>query len=165
MPIEGAQEFATEVAASPDDCFAVIVDFESYPRWSSAVKEISVLERNAAGLAREVEFRIATPIKSIRYVLRYSYRKPTGLTWRSTDGDVESIEGAYSFRKRGAGRTEVCCRQAVRVGFWVPGPLRRLLEANAVRDSVLEFKGEVERRSGPDVEAPAKPRTTPTRKA
>jgi ribosome-associated toxin RatA of RatAB toxin-antitoxin module len=146
MALQGAQEFRVEVAASPLDCFKAIVDFERYPEWSSAVKHAAVLERDEAGIGRIVEFRIDIPFKSIRYVLAYEYRKPTDLTWRSVDGDIESIEGAYGFRKLDAKLTEVSCRQEVQIGFWVPGPIRKLLERSALRDSVLEFKAEVERR-------------------
>ena len=59
---------------------------------------------------------------------------------------VESIEGAYHFRQLAAHLTEARCRQAVELGFWIPGPLRKLFEQAALRQSVLEFKREVERR-------------------
>jgi hypothetical protein len=35
----------------------------------------------------------------------------------------------------------------VDVGFWIPGPLRRIFERQALRESVLEFKAEAERRA------------------
>lgn len=135
-----------QIAASPADCFRVIMDFEAYPRWSSAVRKVRVLERDDAGIGRVVEFRIDMRFKSIRYVLAYDYRKPSELTWRSVSGDVESIEGAYWFRRLGPRLTEATCRQAVELGFWVPGPIRKLAERTALRQSVLEFKEEVERR-------------------
>jgi uncharacterized membrane protein len=139
-------EFSTEIEASPLDCFKAIVDFERYPQWSSAIEDVAVLERDADGIGRIVEFRINMRFKVIRYVLSYAYRKPTELTWRSVDGDVESIEGSYGFEKREGNRTYTTCRQAVSLGFWVPGPLRKLAERTALRQSVLEFKQEVERR-------------------
>jgi uncharacterized membrane protein len=146
MSLEGAQEFTTEVAASVKECFAAITDFDPYPTWSSAVREIAVLDRYPDGLARQVEFHLAMPLKTIRYVLEYAYEKPQRLTWHSVDGDIQSIEGAYDFEKIDAHRTRVTCRQAVRTGFWVPGPIRGALERTALRQSVLEFKAEVERR-------------------
>jgi len=142
----GAQEFAVEIAASPADCFRIITDFAAYPRWSSAVRQARVLERDDAGIGRRVEFRIDMRFKSIRYVLAYDYRKPIELTWYLVEGDVESIEGAYQFRRLGPRLTEATCQQAVLLGFWVPGPIRKLAERTALRQSVLEFKEEVERR-------------------
>lgn len=146
MTEPAAQEFSVEVAAAPRDCFETITDFEHYPRWSSTVKHTTVLARDDAGLARRVELRIDLPFRSIRYVLAFAYRKPSALTWHSVEGDIESIEGEYRFRKLGPGRTQVTCRQAVRLGFWLPAAIRSRIEQNALRDSVLEFTREVERR-------------------
>lgn len=146
MAIRGAQEFTTVIDATPSQCFETVVDFESYPRWASAVRHIEVLERGDDGLARLVEFRIAISLMKFRYVLRYSYRKPSQAKWHAVEGDVESIEGDYSFRKLGAKQTDASCRQAVSIGFWVPGPIRTAIEQTALRDAVEEFKAEVERR-------------------
>lgn len=154
MTLEGAQEITVEVAAPPAACFATIVDFESYPDWSSSIRSVNVLTRDRSGLARQVEFTLDMRVRTVRYVLEYTYRKPNDLTWRSVDGDVESIEGAYRFRPLGRTRSQVTCRQAVRLGFWVPGLLRKAAERTALRQSVEEFKAEVEKR----VAAAAKPR-------
>ncbi len=144
--VDAAQDFTTEIAATPLDCFKVIVDFEAYPSWSTAVEHAAILERDDAGVGRIVEFRIDMRVKSIRYVLEYSYRKPQELTWRSIDGDIESVEGRYEFRKLGPKTTETTCHQTIALGFWVPGPLRKMAERTALKQSVLEFKEEVERR-------------------
>jgi hypothetical protein len=82
----------------------------------------------------------------VRYVLEYEYRKPGELTWRSVDGDVASIEGSYHFVRRADKNTDATCQQAIDLGFWVPGPLRKLAERTALRQSVHELKEEVERR-------------------
>jgi len=146
MSVAGVQEYTTEVAATPAECFDAIMDFEAYPKWSSAVKYARVVERDQKGYGRIVEFRIDLPLKTIRYVLEYTHKKPSELRWRSVDGDIESIEGHYSFKKSGPKGARVTCQQSIRIGFWLPGPLRNLLERTALRDSVEEFKAEVERR-------------------
>jgi uncharacterized membrane protein len=153
MSLDAAQEVAVEIAAPQAECFDAILDFERYPKWFSAVASTRILERDAAGVGRLVEFGIDARIKTIRYVLEYAYRKPTQLTWQSIEGDVESIEGIYRFRKLSPTRTEASCRQEIRLGFWLPGPLRKLAERTALKQSVEEFKAEVERR----VAAAAKP--------
>ena len=146
MALEGAQNFRTEIAATPLDCFKIITDFETYPRWSSSIQQTRVLEYDSAGIGRVVEYQLDLGFKNLRYVLEYSYRKPRTLTWQAVTGDVEAIEGAYQFRKLASRLTEANCRQAVRLGFWVPGPLRKLAEQTALKQSVIEFKTEVERR-------------------
>jgi ribosome-associated toxin RatA of RatAB toxin-antitoxin module len=145
MALDAAQEVSVEIAATVAECFAAILDFERYPQWSSTVTSARILERDKAGVGRVVEFHINMKIRTVRYVLAYAYQKPTELTWHSVDGDVEAIEGRYHFRQLGRGLTEATCRQEIQLGFWVPGPLRKLAERTALRQSVTEFKAAVER--------------------
>ena len=145
MSLDAAQEVTVEVAAPQADCFAAIVDFDRYPEWSGQVTRTKVLEYDADGIGRVVEFFIDARIKTIRYVLEYRYRKPSELRWKSVDGDVESIEGIYRFRKLAPNRTEATCRQEIALGFWMPGPLRKLAERTALSQSVAEFKSYAER--------------------
>jgi ribosome-associated toxin RatA of RatAB toxin-antitoxin module len=146
MGLDAAQEVVVQIAASAAECFDVILDFDRYPEWSSAIEQARVVERDKAGVGRIVEFQIDMKVRSVRYVLEYAYKKPSELTWHSVEGDVESIEGYYHFRKLGPALTEARCRQEIQLGFWVPGPLRRLAERTALRQSVEEFKAEVERK-------------------
>ncbi len=146
MTLDAAQEVSLSIDAPLVECFDAILEFERYPEWSSAVTGARVLERDASGVGCIVEFHIDMKIRTVRYVLAYAYKRPTELTWHSVDGDVESIEGRYGFRKLAPNRTEAVCRQEIQLGFWVPGPLRKLAERTALRQSVTEFKAEVERR-------------------
>ena len=150
MSEDANQEVKVEIGASQADCFAAILDFERYPEWSSAVSRARIIERDAAGIGKVVEFHIDAKVKTIRYVLEYKHKKPNQLTWRSIDGDIELVEGAYRFRKLGADRTEAACHQQITLGFWLPGPLRRLAERTALAQSVNEFKAYVEKlQAGP----------------
>jgi len=144
MSVSGEQAYTTEVAASVEQCFATITEFERYPEWFASIERARVRERYPDGLAKQVELFIDMTLKTIRYVLEYDYERPTGLTWQSVEGDIESIDGSYVFEKLGAKRTRVTCRQSVVLGFWVPGPIRRLLEQHALQQSVLEFKAAAE---------------------
>lgn len=145
MSAPAEQEFSTEVAASVPQCFATITDFEQYSKWFSSVESTRVLERYEDGLAKRVALRVDMKLKTVGYVLQYKYDKPTHLTWNAVEGDLESIDGSYLFEKLSPKRTRVTCRQAVAIGFWVPGPLRALLERQALKQSVLEFKVAVEK--------------------
>lgn len=156
MATAGAQEFSVEIDATPTECFAAIMEFEQYPRWSSAIQEANVLEQDERGMGRIVEFIIDMKFKRLRYVLDYAYKKPSTLTWHSVDGDIESVQGSYSFEKAADGRTLATCKQAITVGFWVPGPIRTLLERTALQQSVMEFKTEVERLKKSPAKAKAK---------
>lgn len=142
---EVRQSYSATVAGSVDGCFAVLTDFESYPRWSSVIKKCRVLERHPDGLAKRVEFTLDMTIKTIRYVLDYEYDRPWGATWHLIEGDVKDVEGSYRFEETPVG-VKATCTQAVDLGFWVPGFIRSLAEAKALRDSVEEFKRAVETR-------------------
>lgn len=141
------QSFSTPIEAPADLCYTAIADFEAYPRWSSPITETRVLDRHPDGMARRVEFFIDMKLKTVRYVLEYTWLPPHRLTWQYVDGDLQDIEGSYVFEPAGDGRTTATCSQAVSVGFWIPGLLRRTFEQTALRQSVLEFKAEAERRA------------------
>ncbi len=157
MALDAAQEVSVEIAASPADCFAAIVEFERYPEWFSAVSAARILERDKAGVGRIVEFTADMKIRTVRYVLEYAYKKPSELTWHSIEGDIESVEGRYTFRKLGPALTEATCRQEIQLGFWVPGPLRKIAERTALKQSVNELKAEVERRIATSASSVSRP--------
>jgi hypothetical protein len=144
---EFLQTHSTLVTGTAEDCFAVLVDFENYPRWSSVVTECRVLDRHPDGLAKRVAFTLDMTLKKIRYVLEYGFEPPHGGHWHLVESDdVKDVEGSYRFEPEG-GRTKATCNQAIDIGFWVPGPIRRPLEQKALRDSVEEFRKAVEART------------------
>ncbi len=144
---EAEQSYTTEIDASVDDCCAVLLDFERYPAWSGPTTACRVLERDEEGRAKIVEMTLDMKIKSVRYVLRYEYDLPRRASWTLVEGDVASIRGSYEFEPLDKQRTRATCTQAVDLGFWIPGPLRRMIEREALRNSVNEFKAEAERRA------------------
>ncbi len=144
MSLRGEQEFSVEISAPVAVCFDVITSFERYPEWFSGISSATVLQRYPNGLGRIVEFGLDMMLKRIRYVLEYNYKAPTHLDWHSVDGDIESIAGHYDLEPLTKTKTRATCRQAVSVGFWVPGALKKMLEQSALRQSVLEFKAAAE---------------------
>jgi hypothetical protein len=141
-----SQSYSASVAASIDDCFAVLTDFAAYPEWSGPVTDCRILDRHPDGLPRRVAFALDFTLKTIRYVLEYTYEPPHTARWHLVEGDVKDVQGSYVFRARD-GTTEATCSQAIDIGFWVPGPLRRPFEQKALRDSVEEFKKAAETRA------------------
>jgi hypothetical protein len=143
-----SQSYSTEIAGSLDDCFAVLTDFGAYPDWSGPVKECRIVDRHPDGLARRVAFTLDMTLKTVHYVLEYTWEPPHGGRWRLDESDdVKDVNGRYRFEPAGDGRTRATCEQAVDIGFWVPGPIRRPFEQKALRDSVEEFKRAVEART------------------
>jgi ribosome-associated toxin RatA of RatAB toxin-antitoxin module len=143
-----AQTYTTTVAATPADCFAVVTDFPSYPRWSGPICRADVRESYPDGLAKRVELELDMKIRRVRYVLEYRYEPPGRVAWKLVEGDLNDVEGSYVFEAAGAGATKVTCTQAVDLGFWIPGFIRSTIERGALRDAVEEFKRETEARAG-----------------
>jgi hypothetical protein len=141
-----SQSYSAAVDGSLDDCFTVLTEFEKYPDWSGPVKECRVLDRHPDGLPRRVAFALDMTLKTIRYVLEYSYERPHRARWKLVEGDIKDVQGSYEFAADGTG-TKATCSQAIDLGFWVPGPIRRPFEQKALRDSVEEFRRAVESRT------------------
>jgi uncharacterized membrane protein len=142
---EYSQSYSTRIAAPPAECFAVLVAFEDYPRWSSPITSCRVLERQPDGAPKRVEFALDMTVKTIRYVLDYVFDPPHGATWKLVGGDVKDIEGSYRFEEAQGGTTATCT-QSIDLGFWLPGFIRSGAEKKALRDSVEEFRAAVESR-------------------
>jgi len=78
-----------EVSASPERCFALATAFEAYPEWTSDVKQATVLERDADGRGRRVEYHVAGLGRRVRYVLDYDFTDaPRSFSWSLVEGDM-----------------------------------------------------------------------------
>jgi hypothetical protein len=142
---EHQQSFTTSIEAPPALCYDAIGDFETYPTWSSPVSKVAVLDRHSDGKARRVEFEVDMKLRTVRYVLEYTWHPPNRLTWKMVEGDLGDIEGSYVFEADGPKRTTATCSQAISLGFWVPSIVLKPIEQTALKQSVLEFKAEAER--------------------
>ena len=142
-----SQSESVEIDAPREVCAEVLLDFERYPEWSGPITEARVLERDGDGRARRVAFALDMRIRTVRYTLEYAYDLPECARWHLVEGDLAAVDGRYELEELGPGRTRATCTQAVDLGFWVPGPIRRLIEGQALRSSVAEFKAEAERRA------------------
>jgi len=136
----------TSVAASPERCYAVAVDFARYPDWARDVKHVEVLERDADGRALEVEFRAAAFGRSTTYALRYDYaRAPGQLSWAQTRGDITSaLQGQYRFEGVGEG-TRVTYDLEVELLVPIPGFVKARAAQRIQSQALVELKAQAER--------------------
>lgn len=144
---EAAQSHSEHIEGSVDECAAVLLDFEAYPTWSTPILEARVLERDAEGRGTLVEYRLDMRVRTVGYTLAYTFDLPGRIAWSLAGGDLAAVDGEYLLEPVEGG-AQATCRQEIDVGFWVPGPIRRIAERQALRDSVVELKKEVERRKG-----------------
>lgn len=155
---DAEQTFETIVDAHRKICAEVLLDFENYPDWSGPIVEAEILTRDEAGRGVRVAFGLDMKIRTIRYVLEYRYALPGAIEWSLVEGDISSVEGSYVLDALSEEQTRAICHQSIELGFWVPGPLRRIAERQALRESVLEFASEAVRRAS-TVQGNDEPRT------
>jgi len=151
-----------EVAATPERCFALATTFEEYPDWTSDVKAVSVLARDAKGRGTEVEFQIAGLGRKVRYVLEYDYREaPAAFSWSLVEGDlVRALDGTYAFASTGAG-TLIDYTLHVDLVVPMPGLVKRRASGMIMGNALRDLKRAVEHEMADD-EPTIAPQTTET---
>lgn len=132
------------IEAEPAACFDEITSYETFPEWQAAVKEVEVRSRDRQGRGRDVHFVIDAKVREVSYTLRYSYRRPTRVTWEYLDGDVRSVDGSFEFEDQGDGTTKATYALEIDPGVWLPGRVKKLLTDQVMRRSVEDLKRRVE---------------------
>ncbi len=128
-----------EVAASPARCFALATAFEAYPEWTSDVKQVTVLDRDAAGRGTRVEYHVVGLGRRVRYLLEYDFSDaPRAFSWSLVEGDLlRALDGRYEFAPTANG-THVDYTLRVDLAVPMPGLLKRrasgMIMGNALRD-------------------------------
>lgn len=142
-----ARQEAT-IAATADDLWAVLVDFERYPTWARDLKHVEVLERDDDGRGVEVLFRAAAMGRSTTYVLRYDHSEaPNRLPWRLVRGDImRRLDGAYTFVPDAGdpAKTHVTYELAVELIVPLPGFVKHRAEHKIMHTALRELQASVE---------------------
>ena len=128
------------IAASPDACFAALVDYESMPEWQRSVRRCAVVERDEGGRGRVVDWEIDARLRSISYRLRYAYEEPHSIECRLVEGDIEDVRASYEIAADGRERTVVSLALRVRPGVPVPGALERILTRVLLRGTLDDLR-------------------------
>jgi len=136
----------TVVAASPERCYRVAADFESYPQWAADVKEVTVDERDEQGKPLVVTYRAAAFGRSTSYTLSYDYgQAPRVLSWMQTKGDLTTkLDGRYEFEQVGDDETQVTYHLEVELKVPIPGFVKRRAETRIRQTALRELRARVE---------------------
>lgn len=135
------------IRGTPEECYAVLTDFEAYPEWAADIKAVHVEERDGSGRAVLVTYRAAAFGRSTSYTLRYDYsRGPEELSWVQTSGDLtRRLDGSYTLAPSGDGGTEIVYRLVVDLKVPLPGFVKRRAEGRIMGTALRELKTVVER--------------------
>lgn len=134
------------VEASPEQCFEMVADIESYPDWVADLKEVHVLERDEAARPVVVAFRAAAFGRSTNYTLVYDYAKaPEQFGWVQRSGDLtDRLDGFYRFAPAPGGGTEITYNLIVELRVPLPGFIKRRAEGNILHAAIRDLKARVE---------------------
>jgi uncharacterized membrane protein len=132
------------IEGTPSQCFDALVQYESFPSWQRAVKSVDVRSRDSDGRGKEVEFEIDAKLKSIRYVLDYSYEAPHLVTWSYVEGDVKDVDGEFVLEDQGDGTTLATYALRLDPGLWMPGRLASMLNEQVMQGAMEDLKRRVE---------------------
>jgi len=136
------------IAASPQQLFDVITDFDHYTDWIRDLKAVEVLSRDEHGRVIEVRYRAAAMGRSTSYTLRYDYTDaPRTLSWRLVQGDImRRLDGAYEFVPvpDDPDRTDVVYHLTVELVVPLPGFVKRRAESKIMHNALRELKAHVE---------------------
>jgi ribosome-associated toxin RatA of RatAB toxin-antitoxin module len=131
------------IHASPEQCFAVLTDYASMPRWQSRVCESRVIEQDVGGRGTLVQYAIDARLRVVRYRLRHRYAEPNWIGSEYAGGDFKDFGGEYRLQ-RVDGQTCATFQLRIDPGFRIPGPIARMLRQAVMARSLQDLKQRVE---------------------
>jgi uncharacterized membrane protein len=132
------------IEAPPKRCFETLLDYESFPEWQRAVKDVEVVTRDREGRGKEVAFEIDAKVRSIRYTLDYRYEEPHLVSWRYVEGDVRDVDGELVLEDQRDGTTLATYALRLDPGAWLPGRLATMLSEQVMQGVMEDLKRRVE---------------------
>ena len=137
-------EHQVAIAAPPQECFDALLDYETMPEWSSAVRSCEVLKRDKAKRGLLVAWEIDAKLRAVRYTLEYDYDEPHHIGCRFVEGDVKDLEGAYLLEESGDGTTVATFSLRIDPGLWLPGKAKSMLSDQVMKRSLEDLRAHVE---------------------
>jgi ribosome-associated toxin RatA of RatAB toxin-antitoxin module len=141
-------ESSIAIAAPPADVLQIISDFEAYPEWAGAVKQVTVLERLDDGRGQRARFNLDAGAIRDTYTLDYTWDINAAgegvLSWTLVESTVlKALDGSYELTASGDG---TLVRYALTVDLRIPmlGMLRRKAEKAIIDTALNELKKRAE---------------------
>lgn len=135
------------IAAPPARVTAVICDFERYPEWVSATKQVEVLEEYEDGYASQVRFTLDAGVVADEYILVYEYAEDISrIEWhlREPSRMQRVQDGSYDIVDNGDGTSTVTYTLAVDLTIGMLGMFKRKAEKMIMEVALTELKKRVE---------------------
>ena len=139
-------ESSITVDAAPRAVMDVIADFEAYPEWTGAVKQVEVRSSASNGRATEVWFKLDAGAIKDTYTLAYTWKGQQEVRWSLVEAEqiVKTMDGAYLLADNGDGSTTVTYQLVVDVKIPMLGMIKRKAEKVIIDTALKELKKRVE---------------------
>jgi uncharacterized membrane protein len=138
-----ADDLTETINAPVDKIVEALTSFETFPDWQASVMECEVLDRDDEGRGSLIRMKVDGKIKKLDTVIRYCYDLPNSLSWEQESGDFKEYVGRYAFAPRPDGGTDVTVDITAEVGFFVPGPMKKLIKDQSLKNAMRELKKHV----------------------
>jgi ribosome-associated toxin RatA of RatAB toxin-antitoxin module len=132
----------TTVAASPQQCFDLLTDYEHLVDWQGSLKRVEVIERDAAGAT--VEYVLDAKVREVKYRLRLEHHPPGRLVSTYVSGDFRDLSAEWRFTQTAEATTIVELQLQLEPGWRIPGPIRAIVQSVVMSRAMNDLKVRVE---------------------
>lgn len=121
---------------------AILFDIALYPTWSSAIKSVSVLERDDKGRAISATLSVDAGMMKDRVTLDYDWSQAPGrLSFSLSDADLlTAMDGAYVITAQDEDTTEVAYELHVDLSMPIPAMMRHKAEKATIDMALGQLK-------------------------
>ncbi len=140
----GAQQ-SIDVGVTPDQFFAVVTDYESYPEFLADMESADLIKRE--GGVAEARFTLNL-IKRVSYTLKLVEHSPTEVRWTLASGPFKKNEGSWVIEERPEGGIRATYSIEVAVGVFLPGSIVNRLVGRTLPATLESFKARAEGLAG-----------------
>ena len=133
------------IDAPASEVSAVLADLESFPSWSSAIKQVEVHERDGSGRPTSATVRIEAGVLKDRAKLNYDYSSfPNAISFTLEEADLMTeMTGSYAIKDEGDS-CSVTYSLNVQVSMPVPEMMRKKAESATIDAALAQLKKKFE---------------------
>jgi len=125
-----------------DKLFAVIADYQSYPKFLPEVKSIRTSKRQGSEVDVHYEIEV---LKKIRYTLRLREEPPNLISWTFVEGELmRDNRGRWLLEPAGTGKTKATYSIEMKLGPLVPKSIVNVLVDSSLPKMLEAFKKRAE---------------------
>ncbi|MBI4127037.1 MAG: SRPBCC family protein [Deltaproteobacteria bacterium] len=129
--------------ASPEQCYNVIADIESYPRFLPTIKAVNILRKGKGWC--EATFTVDL-LKRLEYTVRVSFSSPSEVRWTLVKGDMMTQnDGGWMLSPEGKGKTKATYSMDVAFSTWIPQTMVASVVASGLPDMFERFQKRIEK--------------------